>query len=409
MLASLISRLHRQKDDSFRGQMKGQASDVIREALGRGDYHLVKRQIAGTQKINIQMNDLPLLMDAGAAGILHDPENRQGMIATLHDLIDCLALPASAVIRGKAELALWSGQYDDAAALYQRLLDGSSDALRADSLRRQFNLARRAADGEGSAPDVLLIGAQKAGTTSLAAFLLQHPDVVGNLYQRSELHLYDVARNYLRGPAWHRAYFPGHAPGDDRLRFTKCPRYIFHPGVAARVAENLPTSTRIIAVLRDPVQRAASHYRMMIQNDPDRPCFADLIRSELDVINDPDPEQVMRNVDRFYGQTRDLTAGLVARGLYVQQLRRYQRHSFRNMLVLEFSDVEQFPEKISAQIWSFLDLPPIAPQLPHERQGAMTMLDADILERLYAFYRPFNELLQSEFGIGRQWNMPRYG
>jgi hypothetical protein len=53
-------------------------------------------------------------------------------------------------------------------------------------------------------PSVLIIGAQKSGTTSLFNYLVRHPDVLPSL--RKEVHYFDF--NYDRGLKWYRAHFP---------------------------------------------------------------------------------------------------------------------------------------------------------------------------------------------------------
>ena len=109
--------------------------------------------------------------------------------------------------------------------------------------------------GRRSLPDFLIIGAQKAGTTSLFEYLIESPDVRSPL--RKEVHFYD--HNLDRGERWYRSNFPLR---DHRSWVTgeSSPYYLLHPWVPGRVAEHLP-DTRLIVLLRDPVARAYSHYQ----------------------------------------------------------------------------------------------------------------------------------------------------
>lgn len=124
-------------------------------------------------------------------------------------------------------------------------------------LRRAIPMPfRRATSKLRADPSFLIIGAQKAGTTSLYSYLIQHPQVRSAL--RKEVHFFD--HNYERGMGWYRSFFP--LTGDDRSWITgeASPYYLFHPHVPERVHQCLP-DTKILAVLRDPVERAYSHFQ----------------------------------------------------------------------------------------------------------------------------------------------------
>ncbi|MEO0879108.1 MAG: sulfotransferase domain-containing protein [Pseudomonadota bacterium] len=103
-----------------------------------------------------------------------------------------------------------------------------------------------------------LIGAQKAGTTTLAELLDQHPDVC--LSTPKEPHFY--SKNFERGAPWYDACFEG---VQKRIRLDASTTYAMaepgeHAGhVAARIAAAAPDA-RIIYIVRDPVERTHSAY-----------------------------------------------------------------------------------------------------------------------------------------------------
>src|SRR5690349_6371993 len=115
----------------------------------------------------------------------------------------------------------------------------------------------------GALPDFLIIGAQKAGSTSLASYLAAHPCVVPPRW--NEAHFFDL--NYERGVDWYRSLFPvgvrarlnSRLRGRRHLTGDSTPHYIVHPRMPARARDLLPAA-RIIILLRDPVDRAHSHY-----------------------------------------------------------------------------------------------------------------------------------------------------
>ena len=105
-------------------------------------------------------------------------------------------------------------------------------------------------------PDFLIIGAQKAGTSSLYAHLCAQQGV--HRAMRKEVRFFD--QEYARGVTWYRAFFPPRGTTGTRLTGEATPNYFVHPMAPARVAETLP-DVRLIAILRNPVERIVSNHR----------------------------------------------------------------------------------------------------------------------------------------------------
>jgi hypothetical protein len=111
-------------------------------------------------------------------------------------------------------------------------------------------------------PDFIIVGTQKSGTTSLHAYLSQHPQFL-KPYEK-EVHFFDgglepAVDNYRKGEAWYRAHFPFRRNRSDSRVFEASPLYIFNPLVPNRMFDLLPR-VKIIAILRNPTERAISHY-----------------------------------------------------------------------------------------------------------------------------------------------------
>jgi hypothetical protein len=107
-------------------------------------------------------------------------------------------------------------------------------------------------------PTFLVIGAMKAGTTTLRDQLARHPDVF--MSDPKELHYFAAGKNWERGPDWYAAHFA--AGADAPARGEASPSYsqadIF-PGVAERVAATIP-DVRLVYLVRHPVERMRSMY-----------------------------------------------------------------------------------------------------------------------------------------------------
>src|SRR5436189_26280 len=122
-------------------------------------------------------------------------------------------------------------------------------------------------------PDFLILGAQKAGTTALYAYLRWHPQVTGPSFK--EVSFFD--RHYARGERWYRAHLPVRRRA---VVGEASPSYLFHPLAPERVARMLPEA-RLIALLRNPVDRAFSHYQHEVALGREQLSFEDALAGEF--------------------------------------------------------------------------------------------------------------------------------
>jgi hypothetical protein len=159
----------------------------------------------------------------------------------------------------------------------------------------------------------------------LDGHLRGHPDVYLP-ERRKELHYFDA--NYHRGPDWYASFFP---PAAEAARWRAIgeitPKYLYDPAAPERIRRDLP-ECRLIAILRNPVDRAYSQYALAVRDDGERGSFDDF---------------VARNPDT------------VERGFYARQLVRYFGFFPRDrFLVLLFENVIRDPGPALARIARFL-------------------------------------------------------
>lgn len=104
-------------------------------------------------------------------------------------------------------------------------------------------------------PNLIIIGAMKAGTSSLQYYLRQHPEVL--MSAEKELNFFIEARNWNRGVAWYASQFgPGPVRGEASPNYSAARRF---PGVPERMHSVVPDA-KLIYLVRDPVERAISHW-----------------------------------------------------------------------------------------------------------------------------------------------------
>jgi hypothetical protein len=117
-------------------------------------------------------------------------------------------------------------------------------------------------------PTFLIIGAQKAATTSLWAYLRSHPEVYMPDYKEPGYFVAEM--NWSRGPGWYESLFAG--AGDAIARGEASPTYTMYPyfdGVPERIANVMPDA-KLIYVLRDPVERMRSMYVQLLADGSER-------------------------------------------------------------------------------------------------------------------------------------------
>ena len=192
-------------------------------------------------------------------------------------------------------------------------------------------------------PAFIVIGTHRGGTSAFYHYLTEHPGI--GAATTKEVNYFD--RNYFKGSLWYRAHFPTRAQRANRAAFISgeaSPHYLFHSLVPQRVAQTIP-DVRLIVLLRNPVERAWSHYRRYIY----------LGRETL-----PFEQAIAEEERRLTADAQD-TAGrtsYLARGLYANQLDRwFSVFPRERLLILRSEDFYADPAAILAQTLDYLDMP----------------------------------------------------
>ena len=258
-------------------------------------------------------------------------------------------------------------------------------------------LARRAAGHRGRAPDFLIIGAQKAATTSLYAYLCQHPQVQAALTK--EIHYFD---HYLpRGFDWYCRHFPANGKTPEGLPLITgeaSPYYLVHPAVPDRVQEALP-GVRLIVLLRDPVARAISHYEHEFRRGFERLPFLEALEAEERRIAGEAERLVQEPAYRSYAFEHHTYK---TRGRYAEQLSRWiPRFGRERMLVLQMEELESTPGIVLGRVAAFLGIEPWSPDTTaRHNPGSYGRVPSDALGLLRAYFEPLQgelaALLQDE-------------
>jgi hypothetical protein len=266
-------------------------------------------------------------------------------------------------------------------------------------LKKNLLLSGRLALSQArSYPSFMVIGAQKCGTTTMFSCLAAHPQVIPPLTK--EIHYFDGGRYqgedvYVdKGSKWYIAHFPmvSKLTHGNCKTFEASPSYLYVPEAAERIARDLPEA-RLLVLLRNPVERAISHYRHNVSKGREPLTFKEALKRESSRL--ASSESWHRSVYAY-----------VDRGFYVRQLMRFQ--SFRNqgqLLVLDSAVFFREPRLAMSRVYEFLGLDSSF-RLPDVRPRNIgrtpTVAISNQYEELRDRYRPENEKLwnwiQEDFG-----------
>jgi len=247
-------------------------------------------------------------------------------------------------------------------------------------------------------PDFMIIGTQKGGTTSLYRYLAKHPDINPN-YVVKELSYFD--EDYSRGKIWYRSNFPKKRAG--KLYFEGTTHYLYNPLVPKRVKQMLP-NVKVIALLRNPIDRAYSSYKHQVRAGRESLSFEDAIESESKRLSGEkdrllaDPSYISYNYNHF---------SYIERGKYIDQINNWlECFSKKQMLILSSEDFFQDTDDSLKQICNFLGVKHIKtnPKKKHNTGGYKDTMSADMRERLRLIFEPYNAKLQKFLDKDLHWD-----
>ncbi|HYO46620.1 MAG TPA: sulfotransferase domain-containing protein [Gemmatimonadota bacterium] len=247
-------------------------------------------------------------------------------------------------------------------------------------------------------PQFLIIGAMRGGTTTLCRHLVTHSKIEAAF--NKEVHYFD--KNFHRGLDWYRAFFPLRSSTPvDSITGEATPYYLFHPRCPRHAAKML-RDIRLIAVLRDPVERAFSHFQWATERGREKLSFEEALEAEEDRLSG---EHERLSADARYTSFAHQFYSYKARGLYADQLERwFAEFDRRSIMVLKSESLFSTPSATIPGVLRFLGLPDEdLGILPHRNMGSGRLMDPRTRERLRGFFEPHNRRLNELLGWTEEW------
>jgi hypothetical protein len=246
-------------------------------------------------------------------------------------------------------------------------------------------------------PDFLVLGAQKAGTTALYEYLRRHPQITGPSWK--EVSFFD--RHWARGASWYRGNFPNLARTRGKIVGEASPSYVFHPLAPQRVQELVPDA-RLVVLVRNPVDRALSHYNHEIALGREPLSFEDALDAEDERLRG---EGERMAADPRYFSREWWSHTYKARGRYAEQLERWFAVFPREqLLVLSSDELGSEPARAHTQVLEFLGAPSQRlDSYPGVNARYTAPMNPDPRERLAAEFEEPNRRLYELLGRDLGW------
>lgn len=254
-------------------------------------------------------------------------------------------------------------------------------------------------------PDFILIGGQKCGTTSLYNYMKQHPYFIPTFVP--EVHFFD--NHFYKGINWYKSFFPSKVYqnffkmiyGTEFTIGEKSPLYIFHPHALGRISKTIK-DVKLILLLRNPVERAYSHYHHEVRYNREPLSFKEAIKKEVKRL-EGELQKLLR--DKKYVSFKYSTYSYLKRGIYIDQVKRLYRYfSEDEIMIIKSENFFQNPQRIVNRVFRFLGLPKFKIEVSKiYLKGDYPQMSQEVKKDLYAFFKPYNEKLYKFLGRDFNW------
>ncbi len=250
------------------------------------------------------------------------------------------------------------------------------------------------------APDFIIAGTRKGGTTSLYNYLVQHPQIL-RAYEK-EIRYFDY--NSKKPISWYKSHFPFslYIKTLKKLKKKKIitgeatPNYIYTKK-AIKGLSNINPHIKIIFMLRDPVKRAISDYKYAIRRQAKETVnttFEKTLDLELEKFKTLNIEDIFENEDSF--EIINSKLKYIGAGLYHYQIKNWLKEFPKSqILIIKSEDFFENPKEVHLKVLNFLGVDVISlGKYKNFLEGKNTLnLEKELYDKLHNLYSVENEKL----------------
>ncbi|MDJ0682209.1 MAG: tetratricopeptide repeat protein [Xenococcaceae cyanobacterium MO_167.B52] len=246
--------------------------------------------------------------------------------------------------------------------------------------------------GKVLGPNFIIIGTMKGGTSSLYQYLNQHPQILPCCTK--ELHFFTL--NFHKGIDWYLSQFPPLPKREKFITGEASPSYLDWSGKLNHIPEQVRSlfpNVKIIALLRNPIDRAISCYSHQMRIGSAHRPFEEAVEAEFERIS-----QVKES------ELRQLRGSLTA-GLYIYKLQEWMKvFPTEQILILKSEYLYQETPKAVNQVFNFLGLPNHkCSSFTKYNSGSYSSMSEKLRAKLSSFYKPYNRMLEEYLGRKFNW------
>lgn len=265
-------------------------------------------------------------------------------------------------------------------------------------------------------PDFLIIGGERCGTSSLYYYLTEYPGIMPA--STKETHFFD--ENFAKGLAWYRAQFPFSAYklyiknvlNKEFLTGEGTPYYLLYPHAPKRTFELLP-HVKLIALLRNPADRAYSKYWIELMAGFETWSFEDAIKGEQERLAG-EREKMLQDENYYSHSYRHFS--YLTRGIYIDQLQNWMQYYPREqMLILKSEDLYNNPGAVVKQALEFLGVTDVKldkeyknyrrpSKKGYRNKSIPPNLDPALRNSLVEYFKPHNARLYEFLDVNFGWD-----
>lgn len=279
------------------------------------------------------------------------------------------------------------GEVSEAIKCCQKITYHNNLALKPDFVKNYW------CNSKSSGPDFMIIGFMKCGTTSLYDYMLQHPQILPA--SQKEIMFFNDEKLFNLGTDWYLSNFPPIPDEINYLTGEASTLYVHYSLIAQRLRDSFP-KTKLIVILRNPVDQAISHYFFNFKQGA-------IKNKTIEEVLDSRLNKIAKMTD--IGKEIDGNEGIIYAGLYVFFLEKWMSiFPKEQFLILRTEDLAANPINVMEQVFDFLELPNYQiTQFPKKNSGSYQGISKEVICKLSEFYKPYNQMLENCIGMKLKW------